>query len=148
MWVRRVLVFVGIGIFTMLAGGFVMGWISSSGAAPGLTADGRLAACKGARNCVSSHESADSVNYVDPLPRVDKAVLKARMEELGARLITEEKNYLAFTTTSAFFRFVDDIEFIVMSKKTQVRSASRVGRNDFGANRKRVETLRVVLAAR
>jgi len=43
-----------------------------------------------------------------------------------------------------FFRFVDDIELRLEEDEgvVQVRSASRVGRSDFGVNRKRVERLR------
>ena len=45
---------------------------------------------------------------------------------------------------SARFRFVDDLEFYLdrLEKKIHVRSASRVGKYDFGANRRRVEAIR------
>ena len=51
------------------------------------------------------------------------------------------------TFTSAVFRFVDDVEFEVdeAARVVHVRSASRVGRGDFGANRKRVEAIRAKL---
>jgi uncharacterized protein (DUF1499 family) len=40
--------------------------------------------------------------------------------------------------------FIDDVELLYDRKKQliQVKSASRVGQSDFGANRKRVELLR------
>ena len=46
-------------------------------------------------------------------------------------------------------RFVDDVEFWAdpSSGVVHVRSASRVGRKDFGVNRARVETIREQLAA-
>ncbi|MFK7778444.1 MAG: DUF1499 domain-containing protein, partial [Gimesia sp.] len=45
---------------------------------------------------------------------------------------------------SLCFRFVDDVEFLIDSGQNmiQVRSASRVGHSDFGANRKRIESIR------
>ena len=46
-------------------------------------------------------------------------------------------------------RFVDDVEFWVdpAAGVVQVRSASRVGRKDFGVNRARIENVRARLAA-
>jgi uncharacterized protein (DUF1499 family) len=46
-------------------------------------------------------------------------------------------------------KFVDDLElwFDPVNQTVQVRSASRVGRKDFGVNRQRVEALRSGLAA-
>ncbi|MER2506834.1 MAG: DUF1499 domain-containing protein, partial [Azonexus sp.] len=45
--------------------------------------------------------------------------------------------------------FVDDVEFWFdpVTGTIQVRSASRIGRKDFGVNRQRVERLRARLAA-
>ena len=46
-------------------------------------------------------------------------------------------------------RFVDDVEFGYdpVRRLLHVRSASRLGRRDFGVNRERVEMLRAVIAA-
>jgi uncharacterized protein (DUF1499 family) len=48
------------------------------------------------------------------------------------------------------FRFVDDVLFEVdEGKKTiEFRSASRVGRNDLGVNRRRMEAIRALFAER
>jgi len=56
--------------------------------------------------------------------------------------------YIHATFTSLIFRFVDDVEFVIddSAKQIQFRSASRVGRNDFGVNRRRIEQLRDKLA--
>ena len=65
----------------------------------------------------------------------------------GCRLTGEEENYLHFVFVSKFFGFKDDVEFFFdqAAGLLQVRSASRLGRYDFGANRKRVEMLRDLL---
>jgi uncharacterized protein (DUF1499 family) len=47
-------------------------------------------------------------------------------------------------------RYVDDVEFFYDDKAgvIHVRSASRLGRRDFGVNRKRIEELRSLIQAR
>jgi uncharacterized protein (DUF1499 family) len=51
--------------------------------------------------------------------------------------------------TSFLFRFVDDVDCVVDAPAgvIQIRSASRVGYSDLGANRKRVEAIRRAFAA-
>jgi len=146
-WIRRVWVFIAIGVFTMIAGGFVMGWQSAGYSSPGLADKGELTACGRWKNCVSSQAPKDAPGYVEPLKNPGIAKLKAAMEEIGAELVTAEENYLAFTVKSAIFRYVDDVEFLIDKRTLHVRSGSRVGRNDFGVNRKRVEALRAKLSA-
>jgi len=60
------------------------------------------------------------------------------------RIITKDDHYIHAEFTSAFFRFVDDVEFYFDSeaKIIQMRSASRIGYSDFGVNRERLEKLR------
>jgi FKBP-type peptidyl-prolyl cis-trans isomerase FkpA len=66
----------------------------------------------------------------------------------GARVITEEPGYLYAEFETRWLRFVDDVEFLLdaPARVIHVRSASRLGRKDFGVNRKRVEELRARLA--
>ena len=56
--------------------------------------------------------------------------------------------YLYAQCTSRWMKFVDDLElwYDPVNQVVQVRSASRVGRKDFGVNRQRVERLRAGLA--
>ena len=60
------------------------------------------------------------------------------------RIITMEDHYIRAEFTSAFFRFVDDVEFYfdTEAKIIHMRSASRIGYSDFGVNRERLEKLR------
>ena len=71
-------------------------------------------------------------------------LLGYRSHDMGGRIRAEETGYLAGTFTSSIFRFVDDLEVRIDSDRNTVhlRSASRVGRSDLGANRKRVERLK------
>ena len=65
----------------------------------------------------------------------------------GGTIQREESTYLWASFTSKRLRFVDDVELRVDADKhiIHVRSASRVGRSDFGVNRARVEMLRSLL---
>ena len=60
------------------------------------------------------------------------------------RIITMGDHYVHAEFTSAFFRFVDDVEFYFDSeaKIIDMRSASRIGYSDFGVNRQRMEKIR------
>ena len=65
-------------------------------------------------------------------------------------VITNTGDYLHAESTSLIWRFVDDVEFRYDSVlgAIQVRSASRLGTGDLGANRKRVEGMRNVWEAK
>ena len=65
----------------------------------------------------------------------------------GARIVERRDDYLYVQFTTALMRFTDDVEFWFdpAAGVVQVRSASRVGRKDFGVNRARVENIRARL---
>ena len=61
----------------------------------------------------------------------------------GAQIAARGEGYLYVRFTTRWLRFVDDAEFWADgSGLVQLRSASRVGRRDFGVNRARIEQLR------
>jgi uncharacterized protein (DUF1499 family) len=111
--------------------------------------DGKLAACPATPNCVSS-QSTDKEHAIAPL-RFEGSVEEARQRLLDvikaqkrAKIVSNQGNRIHAEFTSAIFRFVDDVDFIIddAAKTIHVRSASRVGRSDLGVNRRRVEALR------
>ncbi len=63
------------------------------------------------------------------------------------KIVTQEPNYIYAQSTTALLKFTDDIEFALDTSKgiIDVRSASRLGRKDFGVNRARVEVVRQTL---
>jgi uncharacterized protein (DUF1499 family) len=78
------------------------------------------------------------------------AKLAAQVQGLpGARIVESRPDYLRATFTTRWLKFVDDAEFWLdpATGVVQVRSASRLGRKDFGVNRARVEMIRARLAA-
>lgn len=66
----------------------------------------------------------------------------------GARVVEARDDYLYVQFTTRWMRFVDDAEFWYDpgAGVVQLRSASRVGRKDFGVNRARIEAIRRALA--
>ena len=62
----------------------------------------------------------------------------------GAVLVTRQPDYLYATFTTRWLRFVDDVEFALDAPAgvIDVRSASRLGAEDFGTNRRRIEAIR------
>jgi uncharacterized protein (DUF1499 family) len=120
---------------------------------PGV-ANGRLAPCPKSPNCVSS-QSDDEKHYIAPI--VYDGTLQETREKLiyvlqsmeRSRIVKTEDTYIHAEFTSAFFRFVDDVELYLddTAKTIHMRSASRLGKLDFGVNRKRMETFRAQFTA-
>ena len=108
--------------------------------------DGRLAPCKRSPNCVCSQaDASDSEHYIAPL-RGSLAAARDAVRAMPRTTIVEEKpNYLYAEFRSRLLGYVDDVEFFFDGQALQVRSCSRLGRRDFGVNRKRVEALRMLV---
>jgi uncharacterized protein (DUF1499 family) len=119
--------------------------------------DGRLARPRSTPNCVSSQaDPADKEHFIEPIQfkgTALEAIAAARKAVEGmarATVVRDEGNYLYAEFKSKLMGFVDDVEFTYDEKAgaLHVRSASRLGRRDFGVNRKRVEDLRARIEKR
>ena len=95
-------------------------------------------------NCVSSRaDRSDRQHYIAPLEGADLARVKAVVQAMPRTEIVEEADgYLHAVFTTRLMRFKDDVEFEEEGGLVHVRSASRVGYGDLGANRSRVEEIR------
>lgn len=108
-----------------------------------------LSPCPNSPNCVNS-QATDSRHAIEPFPVYENAekdlqLIKAIIKALPrTKIIKQSPNYISVEFTTKFFRFTDDIEFLINRKKNviDVRSASRVGYSDLGVNRKRIESIR------
>ena len=62
----------------------------------------------------------------------------------GATIVTKQDNYLYAEFQTKVLKFIDDVEFVLDEPASviHVRSASRLGRKDLGANRNRLEAIR------
>lgn len=140
-----------------------LGWLA--GRAPGDLGvrDGRLKAPSPMPNSVSSqadlHEGTDAlVDYARIAPLAGGADLAATMARLraaieampGARIVESRPDYLYVQFETRWLRFVDDAEFWASEREgvIHVRSASRLGRSDYGVNRERIERIRAALDLR
>jgi uncharacterized protein (DUF1499 family) len=128
---------------------FMMAGCSESFSYQTRVTSSRLLICPDSPNCVSS-QSDDPRHAIAPLRyegtagKARELLIKTVLGMKRSRIVISEELYLHAEFTSAFFRFVDDVEFLFddVKKLIHVRSASRVGSYDFGVNRKRVEEIR------
>jgi uncharacterized protein (DUF1499 family) len=118
--------------------------------------EGRLKAPAITPNSVSSQAALDvdhpQRSYADVAPFTYAGDGKAAMHGLSAlieasdrcALVTRESAYLYAQCSTRWLKFTDDVEFYLdeTAGEIHVRSASRLGQNDFGVNRARVEALR------
>ncbi len=67
----------------------------------------------------------------------------------GLTFIEQRTDYICAQAQTRWLKFVDDVEFWAnpASGAIEVRSASRLGREDFGVNRQRIETIRAAYLA-
>jgi uncharacterized protein (DUF1499 family) len=134
----------------------LLGWWSARMApSAGGVNDGRLAQCPSEPHCVCSDAGPhhDTEHWIEPivLPQLADEIRWRVLGEVivasGGKVMRQDANYLHATYSSALFRFVDDLELRLDGAQLQLRSTSRVGYSDLGANRKRVEDLRLRVAA-
>ena len=111
--------------------------------------DGRLAECPSSPNCVST-QAGDVEHRMEPIPFAGSSYeamqrIKGLVAEMPrTKIVTVQDSYLHVEFRSAFFRFVDDVEFLIDPERHIIhfRSASRVGYSDLGVNRRRMEQIR------
>lgn len=121
--------------------------------------DGRLKPPSMTRNSVSSQAGLypdhpqRAYAQIAPFPAADGGPqtlerLRRVVEGMdGAKVVKSDPGYLYVQFTTRWMKFVDDCEFWFDPRAgvIQVRSASRIGREDFGVNRERVEAIRARL---
>lgn len=112
-----------------------------------------LKTCPSSPNCVCSAYPDDGKHYIAPLkipnrlePQNSMAHFKKAIEAAGGEITDSSDEHLTATFTSQVFKFVDDIDaqLDLDNQVIHIRSASRVGYYDFGANKARVEKLRAL----
>ncbi len=100
-------------------------------------------------NSVSSTASGAGHRVAPIAAADDPAAAFARLRAIverhpGATIVESGPDYLYAEFRTPLMGFVDDVEFLLdpAARVVQVRSASRLGRGDFGVNRKRIESIR------
>jgi uncharacterized protein (DUF1499 family) len=108
-----------------------------------------LPPCGSAPNCVSTG-ATDVDHAIPPIPvdvGADAAAdrLRRALATLPrVQVVEDDGRHLRAEARSALFRFVDDVDLLVdeAGGMVRMRSASRVGYWDLGANRRRLEAIR------
>ncbi len=139
----------------LFAGALATGCSGGEHAVPGVTANGTLGACPSSPNCRCS-DVTDDGHTIAPLrisdePAAAWAELKTYLAQTPRmKFVAETDDYLHVEATTRLMRFTDDVEFHLRPADgiIAMRSASRVGRSDFGANAKRLEAVRAALVAK
>jgi len=133
-----------------------IGYFSAKRIATGLVksedANPTLSGCDNLLNCTSSTASTKK-NYIEPIAyQGSRDEVIAQIATLisglkGTTIKTQNANYLHATYKTALMGYTDDLELLLDSSSgvLHIRSASRIGRSDLGANRKRIEALRTLL---
>lgn len=68
-------------------------------------------------------------------------------QSVGTMIVTQQPDYIYAQCSTPVLKFTDDVEFWLdkANGAIQFRSASRLGRKDFGVNRARMEAIRARL---
>lgn len=161
----NLLMWVVLGLAAAVLGVVVAGQVGAFAGQPpsglGLREGNKLKPPSSTPNSVSSQADLwpdagqNSTAHIVPLAAVgDRAATMARLRQVaqgtpGARIEEARDDYLRATFRTRLMGYVDDAEFWFdpAANVIQVRSASRVGRKDFGVNRERVEAIRRRMAA-
>lgn len=110
----------------------------------GITGE-QLTPCPNKPNCVNSFSDTLEHN-ITPLSHAGalewEKLIHVLTQQTNSKIITNKPNYIHATFTSKLMGFVDDVEFYQKNNTIHVRSASRLGYSDLGANRDRIEHLR------
>lgn len=125
-------------------------WVSPAG---GETKDEsmrfELAPCPSSPNCVSSlsknpRSAIKPLFFSSSIADAQKSIRELIQTMPRARIIHDELGHIHAEFSSRLFKFVDDVEFVLDAETQRIdyRSASRIGYYDFGANRRRLETIR------
>ncbi|OQY41460.1 MAG: hypothetical protein B6227_05025 [Fusobacteriia bacterium 4572_74] len=113
---------------------------------------GKFYPCPTSPNCVSSMVIEKNSHYIKPIVynNITRNLAKEKIivileKSKNTTIIEYNDEYIHAEVRSAFFKFIDDIEFYFPKDKNiiHVRSLARTGYSDFGVNRKRMEKIRV-----
>lgn len=106
---------------------------------------GVLTPCPDSPNCICSQtDPTDAKHYLEP-QKVNENPIPKIVQYLSnldrVKILNKEHNYVYAAEKTPLIGYVDDIEFYYDAEANLLhfRSASRLGRSDLGANRKRLK---------
>jgi uncharacterized protein (DUF1499 family) len=147
---KVLLALVIIAVTALLAFLMLVIWSHMKQPATGLV-EGKLRACPEKPNCVCSenYPNKQDVHDIPPIVVNGKDIglpwrlLKDAVVKSGGTVVSETDSYLHAEFTSKFFHFIDDVEMRMdrSAGEIHIRSASRIGHSDLGANRQRIKQI-------
>ncbi len=143
---------ISIKFITLIILGFIIAYLASLSFLSRQTtikaeSERQLLPCPDKNNCVYSDSSTKRFK-IEPFGLISgdkneswRKLIEA-IQQAGGDIVVNDGHYCHAVFTSTFFRFKDDLEVAMNENAIAVRSASRAGNSDLGANRKRVEKIR------
>jgi len=128
--------------------GFAAARKSTAISPPAFNDDGTLPPCSKTPNCVTSEVAPDHAAYIKPIEaQITIDEMAAYLETMGGRVTTRSDTLIQAEFQTPLFKFTDDVmmNFDNRDGTFRIRSSSRIGKSDLGANRKRVEALRQLI---
>ena len=110
----------------------------------------RMAPCPPLPNCVCS-DASNPVHAIAPIrisgepARAWGALLSHLETDPQFTIVEQSEDYIRAEARTRLLGFIDDVEFQLRGEEIAVRSASRVGLFDLGANRLRINAVRKAL---
>nr|WP_240474063.1 DUF1499 domain-containing protein [Salinivibrio socompensis] len=105
-----------------------------------------VTACGDSPNCVSTADTRKKFQLAPLYIANDSVTFSTIVAHIAAmpraEVVTSQDNYAHLRFTTKVLRFVDDVEVSLAGNQLALRSASRIGYYDFGANRQRAEAIR------
>lgn len=132
-----------------------IGYFSADKVATGLinsdTNGVSLSGCENLHNCTAS-TATNNRNKIEPFTYnvpADEAIdsfSRVIQSQSDTQIISQSETYLHATYKTKLLGYTDDLELLLdeTTGTLHVRSASRIGKSDLGANRKRIEALRLL----
>lgn len=124
--------------------------LSACTAAPSYTGAGhQLPPCGSLPNCVNSDsgQGRQAIAPIQATPVQWQALQRRIAEQKSWTIVEKHDDFVQFTAISATFKFRDDVQLLYKPQQAllHVRSSSRLGISDMGANRQRMELLRTIV---
>ena len=118
----------------------------------GMLNGSELRPCPDKPNCVQTYDPLDTAHFQLPLvvkqdDNQTKVAMTSAINETGGKVISETVlapagYYLHAEYESDWLKFVDDVEVVIKDGLVHIRSASRLGYSDLGANAERFEKIK------
>tara|TARA_B100000446_G_C10458159_1_gene307821 strand:+ start:192 stop:644 length:453 start_codon:yes stop_codon:yes gene_type:complete len=120
----------------------------------GLVNDFELRPCPDKPNCVQTYAPTDESHFKQPLivkesteetqQAIRSAIVKTGGQVISEKILVPNAIYLHAEYESNWFKFIDDVEVLIKDDIIHIRSASRLGYSDMGANASRFEKIKAV----